>query len=103
MPKGVPKSGIRSPGAGSKKRFAGELKQKWIPPVVANNLDNTYRLLNELVDEVNKWEKICNEKSTSPRYEQARKLTNTLRTMLDNLGFNPKDIYVDSKQDNNKG
>jgi hypothetical protein len=78
------------------------LVKKWIPKPYANNLDNIRELLDGLEDEVSKWEKICAEKTTSPRYEQARKLTNTLRAMLDSLGFNPKDIYVDSKQDENK-
>ena len=102
MPRGVPKSGTRLPGAGSKKKYAGKLVQKWIPPAIASNLDDAYQLLNKLEDEVSNWEKLCAEKSTSPRYEQARKLTNTLRTMLDSLGFNPKDIYVDSQHDNNE-
>ncbi|MFN6450621.1 MAG: hypothetical protein RM022_000095 [Nostoc sp. EfeVER01] len=98
MPRGIPKSGVRLPGAGKKKVFAGELVQKWVPLAVAGNLNNVYQLLVDLEKEVSNWEKICEEKSTSPRYEQARKLTKTLRTMLDGLGINPSDIYANDQQ-----
>ena len=98
MPRGVPKTGTRKPGAGKKKTFAGELVQKWVPLAVAGNLNNVYQLLVDLEKEVSNWEKICEEKSTSPRYEQARKLTKTIRAMLDGLGVNPRDIYANNQQ-----
>lgn len=102
MPRGIPKSGVRKNSTGRPKKYSSELVKKWVPKTVASSLDNAYQMLNDLEDEVSKWEKVCAEKSTSPRYEQARKLTNTLRTMLNSLGFNPKDIYVESQQENNE-
>ncbi|MEH2125280.1 hypothetical protein [Nostoc sp.] len=97
MPRGVPKSGTRKPGSGRKKKYAGEVMQKYVPLSIADKLDDIYQLLIDLEKEVNTWEKTCEEKSTSPRYEQARKLVSILRFLLDRLGIDASSIYA---QDN---
>ncbi|MFN6486605.1 MULTISPECIES: hypothetical protein [unclassified Nostoc] len=102
MPRGVPKSGTRKPGSGRKKKYAGEVMQKYVPISIADKLDDIYQLLIDLEREVNTWEKTCEEKSTSPRYEQARKLVSILRNLLDKLGINASGIYAQDS-DNDKG
>lgn len=72
--------------------------QKWIPVSIASKLDDIYQLLIDLEKEVDTWEKICEEKSTSPRYEQARKLVSTLRIFLDKLGIDASKIYADNQE-----
>jgi hypothetical protein len=102
MPRGIPKSGTRLPGSGRKKTYASDLTQKWVPLTVASHLDNVYQLLGKLEREIAKWESLCEVRSTSPRYEQARKLTNTIRAMLNELGFSPHNIYANNQQDYKK-
>jgi hypothetical protein len=97
MPKGIPKSGNRLPGSGRRKKYASKLVQKWIPLAVANNLDDVYQLLVNLDKTVTAWEKLCEQKITSPRYEQARKLVSALRVMLDRTGIHTDDIYTNDK------
>ncbi|OYE02134.1 hypothetical protein [Nostoc sp. 'Peltigera membranacea cyanobiont' 232] len=99
-PRGIPSSGTRKPGSGRKKKYNSELVQKWIPLSLADKLDDIYLLLIDLEKEVSTWEKICEEKSTSPRYEQARKLVTTLRTLLNRLGIDSTKIYADTQGDN---
>lgn len=98
MPRGIPKSGVRKKVTGRPKKYSGELVQKWLPKVVAHNIDNIYELLVTLEDSLYHWELLCEQKKTSPRYEQARKLTAQLRVLLGNLGFKPSDIYASSQQ-----
>ncbi|MEH2422851.1 MAG: hypothetical protein V7K48_18620 [Nostoc sp.] len=98
MPRGIPSSGIRRPGSGRKKKYAGEVIQKWIPVSIASKLDDIYQLLIDLEKEVDMWEKTCKEKSTSPRYEQARKLVSVLRFFLNRLEIDTDNIYA--KQEN---
>ncbi|MFN6480950.1 hypothetical protein [Nostoc sp. DedQUE07] len=97
MPVGIPKSGKRNSGGGRKKKYNSELVQKWVPTSIADKLDDIYQLLIDLEKEVDTWEKTCEEKSTSPRYEQARKLVSTLRLLLNRLGVDASSIYA---QDN---
>ncbi|MEH2177928.1 hypothetical protein [Nostoc sp.] len=97
MPRGVPKAGTRKPGSGRKKKYAGEVMQKYVPISIADKLDDIYQLLIDLEKEVDTWEKICEEKRTSPRYEQARKLVTALRLLLNRLGIDASGIYA---QDN---
>ncbi|MEH2130136.1 MAG: hypothetical protein V7K86_05655 [Nostoc sp.] len=99
-PRGTPKEGKRKPGAGRKKKYAGDVMQKYVPISIADKLDDIYLLLIDLEKEVGTWEKICEEKSTSPRYEQARKLVTTLRTLLNRLGIDSTKIYADTQGDN---
>ena len=98
MPRGIPSSGTRKPGSGRKKKYAGEVMQKWIPVSIASKLDDIYQLLIDLEKEIDMWEKICEKKSTSPRYEQARKLVSTLRILLDRLGIDASKIYADNQE-----
>ncbi|WP_414571756.1 hypothetical protein [Nostoc sp. CCY 9925] len=103
MPRGVPSSGKRRPGSGRKKKYASELVQKWVPDSIADKLDDIYQLLIDLEKEVDTWEKTCEEKSTSPRYEQARKLVSTLRILLDKLGIDATKIYADNQENIQEG
>ncbi|MEH2211331.1 hypothetical protein [Nostoc sp.] len=96
----MPKEGKRKPGAGRKKKYAGEVMQKYVPISIADKLDDIYLLLIDLEREVAKWEKICEEKSTSPRYEQARKLVTVLRVLLDKLGIDASAIYAQDNEEN---
>ncbi|MCC5606990.1 hypothetical protein LC612_09375 [Nostoc sp. CHAB 5834] len=98
MPRGIPRSGTRKTGSGRKKKYAGEVVQKWVPLSIANKLDDIYLLLIDLEKEVDIWEKTCQEKITSPRYEQARKLVSVLRFLLNRLGIDTANIYADNKQ-----
>ncbi|MEH2058984.1 MAG: hypothetical protein V7K97_23075 [Nostoc sp.] len=98
MPRGVPSSGTRKPGSGRKKKYTDEVVQKWVPISIASKLDDIYQLLIDLEKEVDMWEKTCEEKSTSPRYEQARKLVSTLRIRLDRLGIDATKIYADNQE-----
>jgi hypothetical protein len=98
MPRGTPRSGTRKSGGGRKKKYNSELVQKWIPVSLADKLDDIYLLLIDLEKEVTKWELLCEEKSTSPRYEQARKLVATLRALLCKLGIDTTDIYADNQE-----
>ncbi|MHC0068747.1 hypothetical protein ACWATR_38780 [Nostoc sp. UIC 10890] len=99
-PRGIPSSGIRKPGSGRKKKYNSELVQKWVPTSISDKLDDIYLLLIDLEKEVNAWEKICEEKSTSPRYEQARKLVSTLRLLLNRLGIDASSIYAQDSENN---
>ncbi|MDZ7950087.1 MAG: hypothetical protein RM022_031005 [Nostoc sp. EfeVER01] len=99
MPRGVPKTGTRKPGSGRKKKYAGEVMQKYVPISIADKLDDIYLLLIDLEKEVDIWERTCEEKITSPRYEQARKLVSVLRFLLNRLGIDTANIYAD-KQEN---
>ncbi|MEH2161455.1 MAG: hypothetical protein V7K38_10490 [Nostoc sp.] len=99
-PRGMPKEGTRKSGGGRKKKYNSELVQKWIPLSLANKLDDIYQLLIDLEKEVTAWEKICEEKSTSPRYEQARKLVSTLRLLLNRLGIDASSIYAQDGENN---
>ncbi|MBX9257301.1 hypothetical protein H1Q63_25835 [Desmonostoc muscorum CCALA 125] len=98
MPRGIPSSGSRKPGSGRKKKYASEVVQKWVPNSIANKLDDIYQLLIDLEKEVDIWEKACQDKSTSPRYEQARKLVSILRTLLDKLGIDASKIYANNQE-----
>ncbi|MEH1885553.1 hypothetical protein [Nostoc sp.] len=98
-PRGMPKEGTRKAGGGRKKKYNSELVQKWIPLSLADKLDDIYLLLIDLEKEVSTWEKICEVKITSPRYEQARKLVTTLRTLLNRLGIDSTKIYADNHDD----
>ncbi|MEH2225187.1 hypothetical protein [Nostoc sp.] len=99
-PRGMPKEGKRKPGAGRKKKYAGEVMQKYVPISIADKLDDIYLLLIDLEKEVAKWELLCGEKSTSPRYEQARKLVTVLRVLLDKLGIDTTEIYAGNQENN---
>ncbi|MEH1791075.1 hypothetical protein [Nostoc sp.] len=99
-PRGMPKEGTRKSGGGRKKKYNSELVQKWIPLLLADKLDDIYLLLIDLEKEVSTWEKTCEEKSTSPRYEQARKLVTTLRALLNRLGIDSTKIYATTQGDN---
>ncbi len=99
-PRGMPKEGKRKPGAGRKKKYAGEVMQKYVPISIASKLDDIYQLLIDLEKEVDTWEKICEDKSTSPRYEQARKLVSTLRFLLNRLGIDASGIYAQDNEEN---
>ncbi|WP_445628426.1 hypothetical protein [Nostoc sp. DSM 114167] len=103
MPRGIPSSGTRKPGSGRKKKYAGEVMQKYVPISIADKLDDIYQLLIDLEKEVDTWEKICDEKSTSPRYEQARKLVSTLRLLLNRLGIDASAIYAQGNKENKSG
>ncbi|MEH2352574.1 hypothetical protein [Nostoc sp.] len=98
MPRGIPKSGIRKPGSGRKKKYASEVVQKWVPLPIADKLDDIYLLLIDLEKEVDTWERTCEEKITSPRYEQARKLVSVLRFLLNRLGIDTTNIYADKQE-----
>ncbi|MBE9107450.1 hypothetical protein IQ229_21710 [Nostoc cf. edaphicum LEGE 07299] len=98
MPRGVPKAGTRKPGSGRKKKYAGEAMQKYVPISIADKLDDIYLLLIDLEKEVGVWEKTCEEKITSPRYEQARKLVSVLRFLLNRLGIDTANIYADNQE-----
>lgn len=98
MPRGIPKSGTRKPGSGRKKKYASEVVQKWVPSSIASKLDDIYLLLIDLEKEVDIWEKTCEEKITSPRYEQARKLVSVLRFLLSRLGIDTANIYADNSE-----
>ncbi|MEH1956830.1 hypothetical protein [Nostoc sp.] len=99
-PRGTPKAGTRKSGGGRKKKYNSELVQKWVPSSLANKLDDIYLLLIDLEKEVARWELICEEKSTSPRYEQARKLVAATRALLSRLGIDTTNIYADSQENN---
>ncbi|MEA5620520.1 hypothetical protein VB711_22150 [Cronbergia sp. UHCC 0137] len=98
MPRGIPKAGKRATGGGRKKKYGCETVQRWTPTVIADKLDDLYLFLIELDSEINQWESICESKKTSPRYEQARKLTATIRERIDGLGIDLDAIYA-SEQD----
>jgi len=102
-PRGMPKEGTRKPGGGRKKKYSNELVQKWVPISIASKLDDIYLLLIDLEKEVSTWEKTCEEKSTSPRYEQARKLVSILRLLLNRLGIDTSSIYAQGNENNNQG
>ncbi|MEH2348561.1 MAG: hypothetical protein V7K55_11225 [Nostoc sp.] len=99
-PRGMPKEGTRKPGGGRKKKYAGEVMQKYVPVSISDKLDDIYQLLIDLEKEVSAWEKICEVKSTSPRYEQARKLVSTLRLLLNRLGIDASSIYAQDGENN---
>lgn len=94
MPRGVPKAGKRSPGGGRSKKYGADTVQKWVPKPIADKLDDLYLFLLELDNEIANWESTCEAKKTSPRYEQARKLSASIRERLDGLGIDFKGIYA---------
>ncbi|MBW4686921.1 MAG: hypothetical protein KME40_17890 [Komarekiella atlantica HA4396-MV6] len=96
--RGIPKTGTRKPGGGRKKKFDSPTVRKRMPVVLAEKIDDIYPFLLELDAEITKWEQICEEKSTSPRYEQARKLVSILRGLLNRVGINTAHIYANNKQ-----
>ncbi|QKQ76462.1 hypothetical protein [Nostoc sp. TCL240-02] len=102
MPRGIPSSGTRKPGSGRKKKYVDDVVQKWVPTSIASKLDDIYQLLIDLEKEVAVWEKTCEEKKTSPRYEQARKLVSTLRLLLNRLGIDASSIYAQDSEQRDK-
>ncbi|MEH1837202.1 MAG: hypothetical protein V7L20_00180 [Nostoc sp.] len=100
MPRGIPKTGIRKPGGGRKKKFDSPTVRRRIPTVIAEKIDDVYRFLLELDGEISAWEQACEEKSTSPRYERARQLVSLLRERIDALGINTISTYFDNETTN---
>ncbi|MBN3944112.1 hypothetical protein [Nostoc sp. NMS9] len=100
MPRGVPKTGTRKPGGGRKKKFDIPTVRKRIPKALAEKIEDIHHFLVELDDEISEWEQVCDEKSTSPRYDRARQLVLLLREKLDALGLDT--ISKHSDNENNK-
>ncbi|MDZ8136729.1 MAG: hypothetical protein RM049_15700 [Nostoc sp. DedQUE04] len=101
MPRGIPKAGKRNSGGGRKKKFDSPTVRRRIPTAFAEKIEMIHSFLLELDDEISKWEQVCDEKITSPRYERARQLVLLLREKLDTLGLDV--ISSHSINDNNKG
>ena len=102
MPRGVPKAGKRSPGGGRKKKFDIPTVRRRIPEALAEKIEDIYQFLVELDDEISKWEQVCDEKSTSPRYDRARQLVLLLRERINALSINTISNRSNN-ENNNKG
>lgn len=100
MPRGVPKTGKRSAGAGRKKKYGSDTVQKWVPVSIAPKLEDIYLFLAELDSEIATWESACEAKKTSPRYEQARKLSAAVRERLNGLGIDFQTIFASDEGEN---
>jgi hypothetical protein len=98
MPRGIPKTGKRNPGGGRKKKFDTPTVRKRIPEALAEKIEDIYQFLMELDEEISKWEQVCDEKSTSPRYERARQLVLLLRERINTLGININSTNSDNQE-----
>ena len=54
--------------------------------------------LIDIDTEITNWENTCENKKTSPRYEQARKLTKVVRERIDSLGIDINSIYAKNEE-----
>ncbi|MGJ5628728.1 hypothetical protein [Nostoc sp. CALU 1950] len=98
MPRGIPKTGKRNPGGGRKKKFDTPTVRKRIPKALAEKIEDIHQFLMELDEEISKWEQVCDEKSTSPRYERARQLVLLLRERINALGINISSTNSDNQE-----